>query len=721
MRVTTNFKLLKTFFQDCVMLKNIRVVAKLLVLLAIPTAALIAFSIDYAFEKYREMRAVGVAVEIVDFSSAGSGYIHELQKERGLSAGFTASKGNAFAAELRAQRQESNALRKSLQEKMDAFTAGNPAAKLNNAFAPLLRRLDEMDGVRGRIDGLSLPAAQVIAEYTATIRQLQDILGGILEYCQGLDMYGKASDLLSFIGAKEFAGQERATLNGAFSAGVFNKASYRSWIERISLQNEHLNLALQDASPGVKEQYARRVGPLRDKVEEFRRQAYENVDKPSLGGDAKAWFAASTAYIDELRTVETAMGGELEDMARSMADAARRNFYVSLGALIAALCFTCFLAWRIVRDITGALDRTVTFAQSVAAGELGTGLVMDRADEFGVLIRALNAMLAAIKDMIGKADAATESARKEADKAQEATREAQQARMAESAKRDGMVNVAERINAVVTVLSSASRTIFGQLTQSDKGAHAQSEHLAAAAKAMEAMTAMMADVEKSSAGALAVADDARKQAQKGAEKVGDVDRHISQLLDRTKTLKEAMSRLDTRVQDIDKVLTVISDIADQTNLLALNAAIEAARAGEAGRGFAVVADEVRKLAEKTMNATKEVGEVLSGIQRDTEHNVASVDATVDEMMATTGLTKESGEALQSIVRLSDTTRDQIGSIAAASAEQSAASKDVNRGVEDVNRIAVDTVTSMDECTKGMHVLLEQVKELDSLIEVLRAG
>jgi methyl-accepting chemotaxis protein len=98
-----------------------------------------------------------------------------------------------------------------------------------------------------------------------------------------------------------------------------------------------------------------------------------------------------------------------------------------------------------------------------------------------------------------------------------------------------------------------------------------------------------------------------------------------------------------------------------------------------------------------------------------------VDATVEEMMATTGLTKESGEALRSIVRLSDTTRDQIGSIAAASAEQSAASKDVNRGVEDVNRIAVNAVAGMDACTKGMHVLLEQVKELDSLTEVLRAG
>jgi methyl-accepting chemotaxis protein len=111
-----------------------------------------------------------------------------------------------------------------------------------------------MDSLRGRIDGLAVPAAEVIAEYTATIGQLQEILNGILEYCHGVAMYGKASVFLDFISAKEFAGQERATLNAALSAGVFNKALYRSWVERIALQNEYLKLALQHASPAIREQ-----------------------------------------------------------------------------------------------------------------------------------------------------------------------------------------------------------------------------------------------------------------------------------------------------------------------------------------------------------------------------------------------------------------------------------------------------------------------------------
>ncbi|MDR0238886.1 MAG: methyl-accepting chemotaxis protein [Deltaproteobacteria bacterium] len=704
------------------MLKNIRVGAKLLVLLAIPVVVVIVFSIGYALDKHREMQVMGAAVDLVAFASASGSLIHELQKERGLSSGFVASKGNAFVADLRTQRQETKVARKTFAEKMIAFAASNPDAKLDASFPPLVSRLDWLEGQHGRIDELSVPVEEVIAAYTATIRQMLDILNGILEYCSGIAMYNKASDFLHLINGKEFAGQERATLNGALSAGAFNKALYRAWIERVALQNEYLRIVLLQPSPATKKQFSSQVAPLREKVEEFRRQAYANVDKPNLEGNAQAWFAASTTYINGLRSVEIGMDAELEKMARTMADEAHWNFFATLAVLAAVLLCTFLLAWRIMRDITSALTHSVVFAQRVADGELGTELGIIRRDEFGILGQALNAMLAAIKGMIGKADAATESARQEAEKAQEATREAEDARkLAEQAKREGMVAAAEHFSAVVAILSSSSQTISKQLTLSDKGAQEQSVRLSGAAEAMEEMNAAVLEVARNSSNTLATADKARERAQQGAAKVLDVDSRISQLQGHTEKLKDAMTRLGARVQDIDKVLTVISDIADQTNLLALNAAIEAARAGDAGRGFAVVADEVRKLAEKTMNATKEVAEVLSGIQRDTEHNVATVDATLTEMTATTGLAKESGEALQSIVLLSDTTRDQISSIAAASTQQSATSEEINRSVEDVNRIALDTVAGMRQCMQDTHVLLEQVRELERLIAQLRAG
>ena len=121
-----------------------------------------------------------------------------------------------------------------------------------------------------------------------------------------------------------------------------------------------------------------------------------------------------------------------------------------------------------------------------------------------------------------------------------------------------------------------------------------------------------------------------------------------------------------------------------------------------------------------MEATKEVAGVLSGIQKDTEHNIDIVDGTVRGISKTAELAKESGERLDEIVVLSDGTRDQIDSIATASAEQSATSEEINRSVDDVNRIAMETVEAMENSTQGMRTLLEQTQALEKLVVELRA-
>ena len=184
-------------------------------------------------------------------------------------------------------------------------------------------------------------------------------------------------------------------------------------------------------------------------------------------------------------------------------------------------------------------------------------------------------------------------------------------------------------------------------------------------------------------------------------------------------LKTNMDTLSVHAQAINEIMTVISDIADQTNLLALNAAIEAARAGEAGRGFAVVADEVRKLAEKTMSSTQDVGKAIQAIQESSKEGVRRMDQAVGKVNLAADLAEKCGAALAEILSLAEQTADQVRSIATASEEQSASSEEIARSVEHVNTIASETSQAMGEASKAVSELAAQAQNLARIITQLK--
>ncbi|QCC85364.1 PAS domain-containing protein [Desulfovibrio desulfuricans] len=281
--------------------------------------------------------------------------------------------------------------------------------------------------------------------------------------------------------------------------------------------------------------------------------------------------------------------------------------------------------------------------------------------------------------------------------------------------RDAVAQVAKDANTIADRLSTATEELSAQVEQASRGADLQTQRVSETATAMEQMNASVLEVARNAGGASDTTTNAKSKAEHGAEVVNKVVQGINQLHTQALALKNGMASLGDQAQSIGQIMTVISDIADQTNLLALNAAIEAARAGEAGRGFAVVADEVRKLAEKTMQATREVGSAIEGIQSGTTQNIAQVNDTVNTIEHTTELAGTSGAALSEIVVLVDQAADQAHSIATAAEEQSSTSDEINKAVEQINTISAETSSAMAQSATAVSELATQAQALKKLI------
>ncbi len=276
-----------------------------------------------------------------------------------------------------------------------------------------------------------------------------------------------------------------------------------------------------------------------------------------------------------------------------------------------------------------------------------------------------------------------------------------------------MQEVTEQVRQAAKEIFTASETAATRVAQAREGAERQNERAASTATAMEEMNATILEVAQNAGSSAEQGDTAMKRAREGLHVVERVIAAIGEVETRSGGLKQDMASLGERVQAIGRIMDVIQDIADQTNLLALNAAIEAARAGEAGRGFAVVADEVRKLAEKTMGATKEVGEAIKAIQDGATRNIQGMDAASEAVHRATTLARESGDTLQHVVSLVEATVEQIQSIATAAEQQSATSEEINRSMDEVNAISGETARGMVDVTKALD-------ELEQLAGRLRA-
>ena len=505
--------------------------------------------------------------------------------------------------------------------------------------------------------------------------------------------------------------------------------------------------------PARREQNEKDLADWKEKIDSYLSELADRVKMEvvkkalaKVNATQKTFFDISKNLLDisrrnELEKAKALMLGDsetayrdLSDKLNALADAAKNNAQamnaegdarydnsnmIGTALTVLAVLIAVVLTFLIVRNTVRQLGKDPgelnAIAQRVVNGDYAIDDGGKKMGVYGAIVEMVNAL----KRNIENAQRESENAREQSRKAQEAMEKAEAASKQAQAKTRAMLVAADKLEAMGGVLSSASTQLSAQIEQSDRGSAESATRLSEAATAMNEMNATVQEVAKNAGSASTASAETKQKAEAGAQVVEKAVQSIGQVHQMSLTLKEDMAQLNEHAQDITRIMGVISDIADQTNLLALNAAIEAARAGEAGRGFAVVADEVRKLAEKTMASTTDVGNAIKAIQQSAGQSAEQVDIAVRIIDEATEFAGKSGEALQQIVEMADSTADQVRTIATASEQQSASSEEISRSISHVNAIAGDTAQAMQAAAGAVTDLAEQTRALSGLIENMK--
>ncbi|WP_371106479.1 methyl-accepting chemotaxis protein [Pseudomonas sp. CFII64] len=273
----------------------------------------------------------------------------------------------------------------------------------------------------------------------------------------------------------------------------------------------------------------------------------------------------------------------------------------------------------------------------------------------------------------------------------------------------------EQISGSATQLASAAEELSAVTEESSRGLQQQNNEIEQAATAVNEMTAAVEEVARNAVSTSEASQASNQTARQGRDKVLETVKAIQAMTQDVQTTSNLVEGLAEQGRDIGKVLDVIRSIAEQTNLLALNAAIEAARAGEAGRGFAVVADEVRALAHRTAQSTQEIEQMVAGIQSGTGNAVQSMALNTNRTQSTLELARSAGDALEQITEAISQINERNLVIASASEEQAQVSREVDRNLVNIRDLATQSAAGANQTSAASHELSRLAVDLNAMV------
>ena len=579
---------------------------------------------------------------LINLSENLSALIHETQKERGASAGYLGSHGKKFSKILPKQRVLTDKKINILKEELSKIDFAKFPPRLKEEINGLMAYLNKLPAIRNKVTNFELTVPQEVKWYTKMNAQILKIIGLTATYAPNEKIAMDLSAYTSFLKAKERAGIERAVLSATFAANKFPTGMYTKFITLVAQQKAFIDDFLTFANPEMKKMYFSVISkPPFKEVDEMRAIAMSHHKTGGFNVDPVYWFKTITKKINYLRQIDKNIAKITKRDLNSIHDSAIIDFII--GTIIAIIII--FLSYMIVKSFSLQLRSLKNLILMIAKNkDLSIDVRIYEDGEFGEIRRALKEFLKALHEvMIRATNSSTEN-------------------------KNVSNNLKNTFDLIIQNTNEETQIVTSTVQKADNIKEILEEDMTDSNEVKN----FIINANNNLKNAVMIIEETVKGIQNNSENEFELANKLHQLSQDAEQVKD--------------VLVVIREIADQTNLLALNAAIEAARAGEHGRGFAVVADEVRKLAERTQKSLGEIDATINVI-------VQSINGASDDM----------NNNIEKVKIVTDKTVDVQQKIEDVSSEMNVVVEKVEQNVENIEAIV-----------KEIEVFIGQIHNIENI-------